>query len=41
MAFGQYGQRRREHQSNGEGANFESLPTRIGEGGHVFPFEDP
>ncbi len=25
----------------GAGANFENLPTKIGEGGHVFRFEDP
>ncbi len=25
----------------GGGGNFENLPTRIGEGGHVFRFEDP
>ncbi len=34
-------QKRREPQSNGGGTNFENLPTRIGEGGRVFRFEDP
>ncbi len=33
-------QRCREPQRKG-GANFENLPTRIGEGDHVFRFEDP